>query len=231
MANTIFKVNGNIEIEIKHGEYQGTYCSRIEEITDDGLEIAIPSKQGHLLPLPVGTRFMAKIAQSTSLYIFKTQIKHVALMQKVPTWIIEKPETIEKIQRRGYVRMEVRLPVSVKIHVEGEKILSIEGKNYSSKELETKEWEAHTKDISGSGAKLITKLHIPEETIVALTFQLPEIGPFYTLAKVKRSHLINSELGIYWVGIHFIGLTERERDKIVRFIFKKQVELRKRSLL
>lgn len=231
MANTIFKVNSKIEIEVKHGQYQGIYCSRIEEIMDAGLEIAIPSKQGHLLPLPMGTRFWGKIAQNTSLYIFKTKITHVALMQKVPIWIIERPEIMEKVQRRSHVRMEVRLPASVQIHVENEKILSIEGKNYSAKELETKEWEAYIKDISGSGVKLITKLSIPEETNIALTFHLPEVGPFYTQAKVKRSHLINAELGIYWVGIQFVGLTERERDKIVRFIFKKQVEMRKRSLL
>lgn len=231
MPNKIFKVNGNMEIEITNGLYQGTYSSRIEEVMDNELEIAIPSKQGHLLPLPKGTWFLGKIMQCGSMYLFKSKINHVALQQNVPTWTIEKPEEIEKIQRRSYVRMDARLPVSVKIHVEGENILLIEGKNYSAKELENKVWELNTKDISGSGAKIIAKMKIPEETNVSLTFQLPEIGAFYALARVIRSELINPELGLYWIGVHFIGLTERERDKIVRFIFKKQVELRKRSLL
>lgn len=231
MANTIFKINSNIEIEIKHGPYAGTYSSRIEEIKDDALEIAIPSKQGHLLPLHEGTWFMGKFAQGGSLYIFKAKIKHVALHQNVPAWIIGKPAVIDKIQRREFVRMDVRLPVLIKIHLENEKILSIEGKKYSAKELEGKEWKANTKDISGSGAKIITNLPIPEDVNLSLTFELPESGVFYTLATVKRTELVNTELGIYWVGVHFIGLTEREKDKIVRFIFKKQAELRKRSLL
>jgi c-di-GMP-binding flagellar brake protein YcgR len=231
MPEHLFKINSRMEIEIEHGPYIGTYSSRIEEVKEDELEIAIPSKQGHLLPLPVGTCFIGKVVRSNSMYIFKANIKHVALKQHVPTWTIRKPEVIEKIQRRDFVRMDVRLPASLKIQIENENILSIEGKNYSAKELENIEYDVNTKDLSGSGAKIITKFNIPEETKVLLTIQIPERGPFHTLAKVIRSDLINPELGIYWVVVHFIGLSERERDKIVHFIFKKQVELRKRSLL
>ncbi|MEM5767985.1 MAG: flagellar brake domain-containing protein [Bacillota bacterium] len=231
MSQSVFKVNNNIEIEIKHGVYQGVYHSRIEEIKDDVLEIAIPSKQGRLLPLPAGTWFIGKVIQGGSMYIFKSVIQHVSLQQNVPIWAIRQPQEVEKIQRREFVRMDVRLPVFVKIHVEDENFLAIEGKKYFAKELEVKEWEASTKDISGSGAKIITKFHIPEETVVSLSFQLSETDTFFTQAKIRRSELVNPDLGIYWIGVRFLGLTERERDKIVRFIFKKQAELRKRSLL
>lgn len=231
MLRSIFKINGNMEVEIQHGPYKGTYSTRIEDVSDEAVEIAIPSKQGHLIPLPVGTWFMGKMAQSSSMYIFKAQIKHVALQQNVPTWTIGKPEEIEKIQRRGHVRMDVRLPVTLKIHIENENILSTGGNDSFAKELEAKEYNASTKDLSGSGAKIITKFHIPEGTIIFLNIQIPDSGPFFTAAKVKRSDLVNRELGLYWVGVHFIGLSEWERDKVVRFIFKRQVELRKRSLL
>jgi len=231
MPQQVFKVNSNIEIEIKHGVYQGTYHSRIEEIKDDVLEIAIPSKQGRLLPLPAGTWFIGRIMQGGSMFIFKSVIQHVSLQQNVPMWAIRRPQNVEKIQRREFVRIDVRLPVFVKIHVENENFLVIEGKKYFAKELENKEWEASTKDISGSGAKIITKFNIPEETVVSLNFQLPDIGTFITQAKIRRSELVNPDLGIYWIGVRFIGLTERDRDKIVRFIFRKQAELRKRNLL
>lgn len=231
MSHAIFQVNGNFEVEIRDGEYKGTYSSRIEEDNGGVLGIAIPSKQGHLLPLPVGTWFIGKIAQKSNLYIFKTHITNVSLKQNVPTWTIAKPAEIEKVQRREFVRIDVRLPVFIKILVEGEKNLSIGGKNYSAKELESKEWEATVKDISGSGARIITKLKISAGTNMFLTLPLPDGSVFRTLAQVKRSELVNPDLGIYWIGVHFLGITERERDQIIRFIFKKQVELRKRSLL
>lgn len=231
MSHPIFKVNSNIEIEIKHGAYQGTYNSRIEEIKDDILEIAIPSKQGRLLPLPAGTWFVGRISQGGSLYVFKSVIQNVALRQNVPSWIVRCPEEVDKIQRRDFVRVDVRLPIYVKVHVEEEIFLTIEGKKYSAKELNVKEWEANTKDLSGSGAKIITKFNIPEETVVSLNLQLPEVGDLVTKARIIRSELVNPELGIYWIGAQFFGLTERDRDKIIRFIFKKQAELRKRSLL
>jgi c-di-GMP-binding flagellar brake protein YcgR len=231
MSKPIFKVNQHIEVVIQHGPYTGHYNSRVEDVTKDTIEIAIPSKRGHLLPLSEQTWFIGKIVDTTCLYTFKARIFQVALKKSVPTWIIEMPQEVEKTQRRLYIRRDSSLPVFLKIVPSGEHEVSIAGRKYSPEELETKIWEMATKDISGSGAKLISKWHIPEGTNVDITIVLPEVGDFDALGKVVRSELVNPEIGLYWVGMHYTDLSERERDKIIRFVFKKQIELRKRNLL
>lgn len=231
MSNSIFKVNQNIEVVIKHGLYMGNYNSRIEDVTADTIEIAIPSKQGHLLPLPEQTWFHGKIVDAICLYIFKAKILKVELKKGVPTWVVEMPKEIEKTQRRCYIRIDIRLPLSLKIVPGNQKEWQIDGKNYSPKELENHVWEMTTKDISGSGAKIISKYSIPAGTNVFITVSLQEHGEFTTLAEIVRCELVNPELGLFWIGVQYIGLSERERDKVVRYVFKKQIELRKRNLL
>jgi c-di-GMP-binding flagellar brake protein YcgR len=231
MSKSIFKVNQNIEIEIKHGLYTGKYNSRIEEVNKDSFEIAIPSKQGHLLPLSEQTWFIGKLVDSSCLYVFKAKIQHVELKQSIPMWVVEKPKEIEKTQRRSYIRIEARLPVKMKIVPEDEIALNVDGKRYVPEDLKGKTWDLLTKDVSGSGAKVISKFCVPEDTKIAVIISLPEVGDFTTLARVVRTELANPELGIYWIGVHFIDLSEKERDKIVRFVFKQQIEMRKRNLL
>lgn len=231
MSQSIFKVNRNIEIEIKHGLYAGRYNSRIEEVSDDTIEIAIPSKQGHLLPLPEQTWFLGKLVDSTCLYLFKAKIIRVAIKQNVPTWIVEKPKELEKTQRRCYIRVDARIPVEMKVLLDEDGELKIGDKKYTSKDLAAKSWTVNTKDISGSGAKIISKLFVPEGTNIAIALSLPDVGSFCTTGKVVRSEVADPELGIYWLCVHFTDLTERERDKVIRFVFKQQLEMRKRNLL
>jgi c-di-GMP-binding flagellar brake protein YcgR len=228
--NNIFKINQNIEVGIKYGPLQGIYHSRIENVSEDTLEIAIPSKHGHLLQLPQEISFTCRLALHSSLYVFKTKIIRVEVKQHVPTWVVEIPEDIEKIQRRSFIRIDIRLPVCLKI-VDDEMPQTIQGQQYTPQELQSKTWDVSTKDLSGSGARLISKFQLPEKLLVSLELTLPEIGKFFTVAQVIRSELSNPEFGLYWTGVNFIALSEVERDKVVRYIFKKQIELRKRSLL
>jgi|GEM_PF-574330 len=231
MSKPIFKVNQHLKVVIQHGLYMGQYNSRVEDVTEETIEIAIPSKQGNLLPLSEQTWFIGKVVDSTCLYTFKAKILMIMIKKNVPTWIIEMPKEVDKTQRRCYIRMESSLPVFLKIISNGDPKITVGGMRYTPEELETKSWEMTTKDISGNGAKLISKWSIMEGTDVAVSIPLPEIGNFDSMGKIVRSELISPEIGLYWLGVHFTGLLERERDKIIRYVFKKQIELRKRNLL
>jgi c-di-GMP-binding flagellar brake protein YcgR len=85
-----------------------------------------------------------------------------------------------------------------------------------------------TKDISGGGLRLISKTPLAERSVMGLTFEISGYGEIMIDARVVRSQKLESDSSLYWIAFEFVDISTKERNAIIQFIFKKQLEERRK---
>jgi c-di-GMP-binding flagellar brake protein YcgR len=207
------QVNQRIEIDVSLPGFAGTYSSRIEEVTDTALIATLPSQGKAFLPLLAGDQILINYWGEDSLYFFETRVLERRL-QPLPVLILEKPQKINRSQRREFVRFGARLPFRYSL---------FDG-------LET--LDANTADISGGGISFTTPVPPREGSQMRLELELPGEKPVKAVGSVvrvaDRSGPIKKR---YKVGVTFLVIEEKDRDRIIKYIFARQRELRRKGLL
>lgn len=92
--------------------------------------------------------------------------------------------------------------------------------------------EGQRENISGGGIKLHSPEDLANGTLLKLQFELPEAYHPITIfaigevvwSKGLRKTIANKKM--YEVGVKFISIKEADRQKIVRYVFKKQREVK-----
>ena len=86
-------------------------ASRVEDISGDRLMVAMPvnEKGVPILPLP-GENMICRIAGTGCYYQFNAVYLDKG-KAPIPVWFVRKPEFVEKVQNREFVRISVDYPV------------------------------------------------------------------------------------------------------------------------
>ncbi len=89
----------------------------------------------------------------------------------------------------------------------------------------------HTQDISGGGLRFETHLELSSGDLLNLTLMLPGLDPVKVSARVVWCQSIQNSKGesTFEGGIEFIDIDEEEQDRIIGFMFRAQIEARKKD--
>jgi c-di-GMP-binding flagellar brake protein YcgR len=217
MAEEFLKINQRIQIEVKEGPFAGKYYSRIEDVGVNELVIGAPIYRGEIIKLKVGSFINIVLTGENALFQFESKILE-EITDPLPLLVISKPKNMQKVQRRNFFRIKVTIPVEYRVLPD---IL----------ETSTEEFKfAETVDISGGGTLLLISEEFPKETILELKLHLkenlivPAVGRVVFTKDEKRKDKKKM------VAVEFIVIEEREREKIVKFVFEKQREERQKAL-
>ncbi len=131
---------------------------------------------------------------------------------------IQKISDIRRYQQRKYYRLSISLPVT--------KLFSVKKGNAEEILIE----DCRTKDISGSGMRLYSNFKHNTGDIIRCKFKIQN-HPIDVKGKVLRVDKIDTFDFNYSLGIEFMDLDERDRDKIIKFIFLKERLLRRKGLI
>ncbi len=223
------KINQRVEIIVHDEPYKGSYLSRVENYDKKQIVLAMPMSHGGLVPVRSGTLVSVVFFDELAVYEFQAPV--VRLQQdNIALLKLNLPENIKRIQRRAYVRLEVSLPVNIFIEMENETQMSLSGE---------------TADISGGGirivlnrmdfAKMAEKLQL--ENMAGMKLKMAIHLQPYSHDKTEMVDFIgeiirHGESGTsFWLAVNFAVVSEKNRDKIVSFIFRKQLELRNKGLM
>jgi c-di-GMP-binding flagellar brake protein YcgR len=217
--DNILKVNQRLEIVLSKNPNTPQFTSRVEELDSDHMTIAMPMKKGRPIVLESGQEFYGKIYDEGGVYLFKSKFISQR-MEPLPVWVATLPHDIEKTQQRDFVRFDVAQPILI---------------NYSSyrdpEQLES--LKVITKDLSGGGVQAVCEKNIRIGTKVHMIISLSDDDDDDDIevdGEVLRVNKPQMDRQLFWISIKFIGARNTIRDKISRFIFKKQLEQRQRGL-
>ena len=208
------EINQKLEIEVLSGSYQGNYLSKVADFLDDGIIITGLYREGSPLPISLNQPIIVYYTSERAAYKFKSKILK-RTNKPIPLLLIERADSVTRIQRRDYFRLEVTGTVDLyKMQVD---------KNYPKKVA-----EARMLDISGGGIKIKLNKEFDkgEELLVSLKNILKPKE--FIKSKIVRVQKENNEL--YKYGVHFVEIEEEQREEIIQWIFTYQRKSRKKGL-
>jgi c-di-GMP-binding flagellar brake protein YcgR len=218
--NENIKLHQRVQLDIPEGQYKGNYFSRIEGIIDDGIIVVTspPVADSLKMPLNAGETINVFYWDMTAQYAFEARVVDRKIGSTTPTITLEKCSEIQRMQRRSFFRIQARLRVVHDVEREGEEC------------AELRHYEGQTLNISGGGMLLSTKIKLELGDNLPLKLYLSEQEYIAATGRVERIEFLSTR-DLYRAGIVFTIINEYDRDKIIAFVFKKEIELRKKGLL
>lgn len=208
----IFRPNRKASLGVRRHNEQGElevvyYPSRIEFVNRDTLWLAAPQERGTLVPVSLGETLEVYIVGENEVFFFEGKVKDRVKKGNIAYVVFDMPENVVRKQRRDYVRFEAVLPVLLK--------------------KEEKSFPGTTKNISGGGMLVQLRegrdvFDSREELLFLLSLDGRDI--------IGRARVVRKDgPGLY--AFQFSEITDQDRESIIKYIFQKQIELRRKGLL
>ena len=210
-AGEVLKIGQRIEFYV--GEEDEKYASRIEDMTDSELLVAMPvNKQGvPVIPMS-GERLYALAVGEYCRFRFFTNYKGMTRIDgHLAAWKVARPDMVERHQNRQFVRIQVRQPLQVRV-IDKDGVIGDPVRTESV-------------DLSGNGICFVWRTNIPIGSKVGLEiYNIPEAGVVEVMSHVVRCTEVELPSGntVFHVGVGFEHLSRPVVNKIVRYLFTVQ---------
>lgn len=207
-AREVLKIGQRVEFFVEDSDER--YASRIEEITEKELIVAMPmsSKRVPIIPRSGERLYALAVGRQCRYRFFTTFYKTDRMDDRIPVWHIERPEEVERHQNREFVRVKVNLPVGVRLIDEDGTIKPAV--------------MARIVDLSGNGICFALEHAVKPGTKAALSLEnIPGVGLVEQMSLVARCTPITRDDGttVYHIGASFQHLPRAVSNKIVHYLF------------
>lgn len=194
------------------------YHTLIEDLGPDSVTVLAPMEGRRYQPLAVGQPVAVHFREDGKGYLFDAAVLRT-YQNPQPVVELAAPRTVYPYERREYYRLMTRLTPRSAIYLDAQG-------------GEVRPVPAVVLDISGGGLQFASPNPLPPGAQVRFELPLDEAEPPLTaLARVLNVREPEEGRELYRFNARFEDLTARERERIVRYVFQQQIELRKRGLL
>jgi c-di-GMP-binding flagellar brake protein YcgR len=197
-----------LSLEAATDDSVGRYGSLVLDFSEgEEIVVGVPMVQGREVHLDVGTAVTVVATLADGLRVFNATVLRRRELPS-PCLYLSWPASVRRVQRRENARVEVLLPVSVRLG-EGEVPKVLHGS---------------TRDISAGGVQIALaeapslttpveiRLHIGDDHNVLCQGRVVRIEPNPKAVSERR----------YWVALEFVSLPQEIRKYLTRFIFDTQ---------
>jgi c-di-GMP-binding flagellar brake protein YcgR len=207
-------INDILQVRPLEEENATTYYSRIDDIVDGKLAIAWPTNGG--------IRLMARRDQILNFSFMRdgvpcafTGLIDETILNPMPQITVILTSAVMRVQRRQNYRIKCLIPVEITGSItEG----SQDGTAVPLCIRTT------TYDISASGLSIRHPEKIPEGTLVEIKIAMPDNRPAIKApSRVIHSEGFAQSSKFYRTAIHYLAISEADRARIVRYIYRTQL--------
>jgi len=208
-------LNTRIAVGVKRADYTGTYDSRVEDVTNSKILISHPTDNGVPIPMLPGTKLVIEYVSNNGRYKFETSVLGRHKEGSLSFIEVAVPEEITRDQLREFFRVPTNLKAKVKIFYSKvpDKTMKIPHKKVDCKVV----------DMSGGGGKLITDVFFDKGQIFGLDLSDEIEGADNVMCTCIRAKRIQEKSE---VSFKFNIEKESERNLIIKYVFKRQIELK-----
>ncbi|MBB6452188.1 c-di-GMP-binding flagellar brake protein YcgR [Salirhabdus euzebyi] len=196
------------------------FSSKVVDFKGTNIYIHYPisNKTGRTSIVFEGTSFSFKyVGKDDIIYSFQTEVIARKKLNNIPVLVLHFPgdDQVMKIQRRRFLR--IKTPLDISVRNEGIEIFP--------------PFTTSSVDISGGGLAIFVPKNIrfPDNSMLSVWIVLPfkstEYQYVHVTARVIRRIKKQDTPDI--VSLEFEKISNKDRDKIIRFCFQKQLEQKK----
>jgi c-di-GMP-binding flagellar brake protein YcgR len=208
----------NLHVMPITGTLSNAFESVIRAVGDQGIRIDHPRQGDTLMEVAPGDELAVFVQNGGRIFRL---VSRVRLVEQIPldAVVIEHPAEADYSERRQFYRLLTTIEprYAARIGAEGEELERL---------------GARILDISGGGLQLHLRSWVPVGSRLRLIFTLDDdpqdVDAFMTVLSVVRPG--SSRSPVYRVHCRFVDLPRTERERVVRFIFRKQIDFRKKGV-
>ena len=209
------RLKPNQMVELVVFDTQQVYQSRVEDVSENEVLVAAPSHQGVIIPMRVNSAVHIVYHEDNPKYegryrALATLIRRVKGNLPCLLFRIEGPW--ERIQNRDYVRVDVLLDGALKLINDNDDIQF---------------QDCTIKNISGGGLIFIFDDSLNENDLIKMKVLIEDKT---ILVKGRIVRKINEENSVWYYGMVFVDIDEKVRQELIRFVYKRQLELHRKGL-
>jgi c-di-GMP-binding flagellar brake protein YcgR len=188
------------------------FSSFIDSVDAESLFICVPQREKEELKSYVGDVLKARITSVECAYFFEAQVIRQHLREG-KLWELSLPSYMQRSQQRKYVRVKTILEVILE---------------YIDAKMQRKVTKTYTKDISAGGLQVVMPAVPPEGSNVIISLALDENEVLHAKGEFVRITYPKAEDQKHFASIKFCEMEEKTTERIIKFIFDKEVEQRNR---
>jgi len=208
-------VNDALQVRRAGDPETETYHSRIQGVSQGRLSIAWPTSRGVPMVVQPGQVLDFHIVRDGALENFGGLVEE-ATPGPLALISVFAVSPIRKIQRRQYVRVKCLMPVEISGVAAGQ----IGTEASAETAIQTV-----SSDISAGGISFRHARRFPEGSRATLRLSLPDGRPDLVVpCMVVYSKFVSERRTLYRTALRFIGLSESERSRIIRFVYRTQLQ-------
>jgi c-di-GMP-binding flagellar brake protein YcgR len=215
----VFEAGHAATIEL--GGPEEAYPTRIEEVRGDYLVVGTPMLRREYVQLDPGQKVLLSVVRRNNPYFFETTISGTEWLDGQQVTLLRRPADNAGITLREHVRV----PVTIS---DGQFWWEMSDRKFGPTVT------GQLVDISAGGMQVVTKTGLPTDTRVLCRFTLSrQAGHLMVDARVLRDYERTSDVGVTSHRAHcqFMDLPDKDRDRLIKFIFARERELRQKGVL
>ncbi|MCR4655537.1 MAG: flagellar brake protein [Lachnospiraceae bacterium] len=199
-------------------------------VSDDEIKIAMPMEQGKVILLPVDGEYNLCFYTKNGLYQCLSRVVERSKTDKVYVLLMELTTDLSKYQRREYYRLNTVL------EMKASKIAD-EFDDQSTERVEIIDTDLTFDngvmvDISGGGARFISRTQYPVGSEVLFKFKLfvsGNMNDYSIYGRVLFSQPMKNNPGAFEHRMQFVHIMKDDRESIIRYIFEEERKIRRRE--
>jgi len=191
--------------------------------------INAPFHEGVLYPIHIGWSLDVFFNHNDNLYMFNSRVVDRLVKDDIAYLKIEKITDITRIQRRDYFRLEYSLPIEYR-KIEYEDVLKYKkSRRYGNQSFHG----GVTKNISGGGICVLLNEEFEVNQFLECRLSLENDKEIIFVGRILRCNKMDNytEYFRYEAGMVYEIIDDTDKEEIIRFIYKKQRELRNRGYI
>ena len=208
-----------MEVSVRGGVE--SHVTSVEDVSEDGITILTPMKSLRSRPFAEGTVVHAAYVHERRSWRFLTQFATTTGAGEFSLLLL--PGTIQDSEQRGTFRLQTAVkPTSIYRMV-------IDSERGADEEPQT--LEGTIVDLSEGGVCFTTRQLALAGERLGILAELPESGPIN--ARVRVTSIEEPVPGNRNRRVHcqFTDISQGDRDRIARYLMRRQLEMRRRGLL
>lgn len=234
MLEKILIPGGRIELSqnpLDETKMANVYISQIYDVKGDDkrITVAMPIKEGRLIPLSVGMNFDAIFYTKTGLYHSIVAVVNRYKSNNLYVMVVELKTALKKVQRRQFFRFETAIPIRYAV-MDEDAIHVVETlKTLPDNFLQKLLIKSTTLDISGGGVRFSgIRLKKGEKIYVEFDYIFQDrVRTFRAIANVISSEHPPNRDDIFHNRAGFQVVNSGEREMLIKYIFEEERKFRK----
>ncbi|MCR4922826.1 MAG: flagellar brake protein [Lachnospiraceae bacterium] len=237
MLSKYVKVGDKIDIEtVGHlgnddsmDEKRQYKSSVFDIISEDQVKVAMPMEHGKLVLLPVDGEYNLCFYTSSGLFQCLARVIDRYKNDSVFVLVMELTTDLSKYQRREYYRLNCVLDMKSRAVKEEEGDVHLEKVEFLDTDITFN--NGIMVDISGGGARFISRVKYPVGTEILFVFKLfvsGKLNEYKLKGRVLYSESMPNNKSNYEHRIQFVDILNDERESIIRYIFEEERKIRRR---